>query len=76
MKARVSELLQEIRQREEELEVALRSHEVKLFYRLDGTKVEFDRKVRQAHRRLKVGIFRWLRPSSFRNTITAPNLYR
>jgi hypothetical protein len=75
MKARVSELLQEIRQREEELEEALRSHEVEFFYRLDGTKVKFERKVRETHRRLKVGIFRWLRQSSFRNTVSAPVIY-
>lgn len=75
MKARVSELLQEIRQREEELEEALRSHEFEFFYRLDGTKVKFERKVRRAHRRLKFGIFKWLRQSSFRNTVTAPVIY-
>jgi len=75
MKPRVRELLEEIRQREEELEDAIKQHEVDFFYRLDGTKVKFERAVKQAHRRFKVGLFRWLWQSDIRNVISAPIIY-
>ena len=75
MNSRISELLEEIREREEELEDAIRTREAAFLYRLEGTKVRFERTVVQAHRRLKVGIFRWLRASSPRNVISAPVIY-
>ena len=75
MNSRISELLEEIREREEELEDAIKTHEVTFLYRLEGTKVKFERTVAQAHRRLKVGIFRWLRASNPRNVISAPVIY-
>lgn len=75
MNSRISELLEEIREREEELEDAIRTHEVAFLYRFEGTKVKFEQTVLQAHRRLKVGLFRWLRASSPRNVISAPLIY-
>jgi hypothetical protein len=75
MKSRVTELLEEIRLLEEELETVLRTHEVKFLYRLDGTRVRFEETARRAHRALKVGVFRWLWSSEFRNLVTAPIIY-
>ena len=75
MNSRISELLEEIREREEELEEAIKTHEVAFLYRLEGTKVRFERTVMQAHRRLKVGIFHWLRASSPRNLVSVPVIY-
>jgi len=75
MESRVSHILGEIRRLEEELEEAIRTHEVEFLYRMDGTKVRFEKKVKQAHQKLKVGLFRWLRESSFRNVISAPFIY-
>ena len=39
MNSRVSELLEEIRKLEEELEDAITTHELKFLYRLEGTKI-------------------------------------
>lgn len=75
MQTRVSELLGEIRKLEEQLEDAIRTHEVEFLYRIDGTKVKFERAVRKAHRKLRVGLFRWLRTSELRNIVTAPIVY-
>ena len=75
MESRISELLGEIRRLEEDLEEAIRTHEVEFLYRVDGTKVKFERAVKLAHRKLKVGVLPWLRDSSLRNVISVPFIY-
>lgn len=75
MSTRISELLEEIREREEELAEVIKTQETEFFYRLEGTRVKFERAVRQAHRQLRVGTFRWLAQSSPRNIISAPFIY-
>ncbi len=75
MKSRISELLDEIRVREEELEDAIKTHEVKFLYRLEGTKIKFEQAVEQAHLELKVGIFHWLKRSNPLNVLSAPVIY-
>jgi hypothetical protein len=57
------------------LEDVLKHHEVEFLYRLDGSKVCFDRAVKKAHLRLKVGLIHWLRQSEWRNVVTAPAIY-
>ena len=75
MKSRISQLLEEIREREEELEDAIKTHEVEFLYRLEGTKIKFEQAVEQAHRKLKVGIIHWLRKSNPLNVLSAPVIY-
>ena len=71
----MSELLEEIRTREEELAEAIKTQEVACLYRLDGRKVKFEKSVKAIHRRLKVGLIPWLRESQLRNVATAPIIY-
>ncbi len=75
MNSRVSELLEEIRNLEEELEDVITTHELEFLYRLEGTKIKFEKTVEQAHRKLKVGIFRWLIHSHPLNVLSAPVIY-
>jgi hypothetical protein len=75
MNTRIKELLEEIRQREEQLAEVLKHQEAALSYRLDGTKVEFEKSVKQAHMRLKTGILRWFWDSELRNVASAPVIY-
>jgi len=75
MKSRISELLEEIRAREEELEDAIKTHEVEFLYRLEGSKIKFEQAVEQAHRKLKVGVFQWLRKSNPLNVLSSPVIY-
>ena len=60
---------------EEELQTALHEHAIKIFYRLDGKRVEFERSVKDAHRRLKRGILRWIVTDRPQNFITGPIIY-
>lgn len=75
MNSRVTELLEEIREREEELEELIRTREAQLIYTLEGTKVRFEEAVRKAHKKLKVGTLSWLRQSQPRNVLSAPLIY-
>ena len=75
MSARVSEILAEIRRLEDELEEAIETQEVRFFYRIEGTKIRFEKTVKDAHLKLRVGILSWLSDSSPRNIITAPLIY-
>jgi len=75
MNSRITELLGEIRRLEEELEDAIKTQEVEFLYRLEGTKVRFERSIRETHQQLKVGIFKWLSESKPRNVASAPVIY-
>ena len=75
MESRISELLGEIRRLEEELEEAVKTHEVRFRYQLEGTRVKFQQSVRAAHQKLQVGVFRWLRESRPCNLASAPFIY-
>ena len=75
MEARVSDILGQIRRLEDELEEAIRTHQEEFLYRVEGARVRFEQAARDAHQRLKVGIFRWLGESEFRNVVSAPVVY-
>ena len=75
MSSRVAELLQEIREREEELEELLHTQEARLIYRLEGNRIRFEKTVRETQQRLKVGLFRWFSESKPRNVLSAPLIY-
>ena len=75
MDTRINELLDEIRRLEDELGEAVRAHQEEFLYRVEGAKVRFETAARQAHGKLKVGIFRWLGQSELRNVVSAPVIY-
>lgn len=75
MGKRINELLNDIRRLEDELEDALRGSQEHALYRLEGTRVLFERSVELGHRRFRVGLLRWLRDSSARNIASAPFIY-
>ena len=75
MEDRIRQLLNQITALEEDLQAALHEHEANVLYRIKGRRVEFERSVREAHRRLKMGIFRWLAAVRPQNFLTAPVIY-
>jgi hypothetical protein len=75
MSTRVSDILGEIRHLEDELEEAIRTHQEEFLYRVEGARVRFEEAARQAHQRLRIGIFRWLGESELRNVASAPFVY-
>ena len=75
MNSRITELLKEIKEREDELEEVIKSYEEDFFYKIEGTKVKFDKLVEDAHRQLKTGLIQWLLNSELRNVISFPFVY-
>lgn len=74
MNARIDHLLQQIRQLEEELRAELSQRSQVIGFTIKGRKVEFERSIRQAHKKLKYSLWRWLgiRPI---NIVTMPIIY-
>lgn len=74
MNARIDYLLQQIRQLEEELRAELSQRSQVIGFTIKGRRVEFERSIKQAHKKLKYSLWRWLgiRPI---NIITMPIIY-
>ena len=60
---------------EDELRTALHEHETRALFQINGKRVEFERSVRDAHRRLKRSFFRWLVTDRPQNLLTGPFIY-
>ncbi|MDD5240330.1 MAG: hypothetical protein PHG47_01275 [Sulfuricella sp.] len=60
---------------ENELRAELHEQESRLLYQIEGKRVEFERSIREAHLRLKQGIFRWFLGVRPQNFLTAPIIY-
>jgi hypothetical protein len=74
MDTRIRDLLHEIGALEDELRTALHERQSRVHFTLHGKRIEFERGVRHAHRKLKRGVVRWLadRPQ---NLLTGPVIY-
>lgn len=75
MDQRIRELLDQITALEGELRVALHEKEERLFYQLDGKRVEFTGSIRAAHRAVRTSIFHWIVTDRPQNFLTAPIIY-
>ena len=60
---------------ESDLHTAVQSQESKMFFQIKGKRVEFERSVLAAHRKLKKSFFRWLVIDRPQNLITGPVIY-
>jgi hypothetical protein len=75
MNDNIRSLLARMAALEDELASALEQQEHKVFFQIKGKRVEFERTVAQAHRRLKTGFFHWLVTYRPQNLITGPIIY-
>ncbi len=75
MENKVRHLLTQITALENELRTVLHEQETRLFYQIDGKRVEFEGKIRSAHRKLKRGIFHWIVTDRPQNFLTGPVIY-
>jgi hypothetical protein len=72
---RARELLAQISSLQDELRDTLTEQEARVRYTIEGKRIEFEHAVREAHRQLKLGFWRWLRLSRPRNILAAPFIY-
>ena len=75
MNDRISHLLAQMAAIEDELNTALHEQEANLSFQIKGKRVEFERSIRLAHRKLKTGFFRWLVNNRPQNLLTGPIIY-
>jgi len=75
MDERVRTLLNQISELEDELRTALHEQQTRMFYRIEGRRIEFEQGIREAQAKLRHGLFKWLAESQMRNVVTAPVIY-
>lgn len=71
----IRHLLDQIGTLEDELRTALHAQENRISFRIQGRRVEFEESIRDTHRRLKVGLVRWLLGVRPQNFLCAPFIY-
>lgn len=75
MNEKITQLLEKMAALEDELQTALHAQEHRVFFEIKGKRVEFEQSVKQAHRKLKTNLFRWLVTDRPQNLITGPLIY-
>ena len=75
MNEKIDLILARMASLEDELRSAVHEQESRMFFQINGRKVEFERSVREAHRKLKKNFFRWLVTDRPQNLITGPLIY-
>jgi len=75
MDQRIRNLLNQINTLEDELRTVLHEQETRLFYQINGKRVEFTGTIRAAHQKLKMNVFRWIVKDRPQNFITGPIIY-
>jgi hypothetical protein len=75
MNENIRHILGEIAKLEEELAAVIHEQQEQLHYRIEGSKIRFEKNLRRIHHELKTGAISWLRASEFRNVISAPFIY-
>ena len=58
MNNRIRQILGQISALENELHAAIAEHESRLRYQINGRRVVFEQAIREAHQRVKLGVFR------------------
>ncbi len=75
MSNKIRQILDQIAVLEAELNAAVREHSEQLRYRLEGKKVVFEQAIRETHKHVKLGVFRWFLTVRPQNYITIPIIY-
>jgi hypothetical protein len=75
MNDRIAHILARMASLEAELRTAVHAQESRMFFQINGRRVQFERSVEVAHRKLKTNFFRWLVTDRPQNLITGPIIY-
>jgi len=73
--ARIQQILDQITSLEEELHAAINEQQTSIFFQIKGKRIEFEKSIKQTHRKLKRSFFRWLVTDRPQNLITGPIIY-
>lgn len=75
MNDKIRTLLAQITALEDELRTMLHEQESSVLFQIKGKRIEFEHSIKQAHRKLKIGFFRWVVTNRPQNLITGPIIY-
>jgi hypothetical protein len=75
MNDRIAHLLAQMATLEDDLRTAVHAQESRVFFQINGKRVEFEHSIKDAHRKLKKNVFRWLVTNRPQNLITGPIIY-
>lgn len=75
MNEQIRRIMAQITELEDDLHRLLQEQQLELHYRIEGTKVRFEKQFQDAQRQFRVNFFKWIRRSKPRNIITAPVIY-
>jgi hypothetical protein len=75
MNEKIHHLLEQISHLEAELQTAIEGQECRLRYEIKDKRVVFEEAIDAAHRRLKIGVFRWILSVRPQNFLTMPVIY-
>lgn len=71
----IQRLVQQLADLEEELRQKLYDQETRILYRLEGSRVEFESGIREAHEKMRAKLMPWLSQSNWRSYASAPFIY-
>jgi len=75
MNSRIRQIVEQMSQLENELNVALEEQQSRLRYSVDGKRVVFEQTLKEAHQRVRLGVFRWFLTVRPQNYLTMPVIY-
>ena len=75
MNKNIQHILSEIARLEEELATVIHEQQEQLHYRIEGSKVRFEKNLRKIHHELKTGVFSWLRKSEIKKFFIMTYIY-
>ena len=75
MNENIKSLLDQITALEDELRETMREQDSSVLFKINGKRIEFEQSIKQKHRELKTGIFRWFVTYRPQNLITRPIIY-
>lgn len=75
MNDRISQILDHITALENELHAAIEQQEGRLRYQIKGKSVTFEHAIKEAHSKVRMGVFRWFMTVRPQNYLTMPIIY-
>ncbi|HCJ51638.1 MAG TPA: hypothetical protein DHV67_07290 [Gallionella sp.] len=75
MNNRISQIIEQMGTLEEELRTLLEAQQSRLRYQIEGHRIVFEQVIREAHQRVKLGVFRWFLTVRPQNYLTMPIIY-
>lgn len=75
MNRTINNIINDMRDLEEELEELIEQQQRSFLYKVEGAKIEFEKAVVAKQKALKIGLIQWLKNSRMRSIISIPFIY-